>query len=112
LSQVVDRPRRLVFTSTMTMPDGSSIDTRIEVTFDDENGGIRMTITQSGFPAPELRDDFTGGWGSILDRLGRVAAARTERSGCPRSTTAGRIGLDRDVEDRWPDGTRREEETP
>jgi uncharacterized protein YndB with AHSA1/START domain len=74
--QVVDRPRRLVYASTMAMPDGSSIDTGMEVTFEEEDGGTRLTIVQSGFPTPERRDEFAGGWSSILDRLLRVVVAR------------------------------------
>jgi uncharacterized protein YndB with AHSA1/START domain len=74
--QVVDRPRRLVYASTMAMPDGSSIDTGMEVTFEEEDGGTRLTILQSGFPTPERRDEFAGGWSSILDRLLRVVVAQ------------------------------------
>jgi uncharacterized protein YndB with AHSA1/START domain len=74
--QVVDRPRRLVYASTMAMPDGSSIDTGMEVTFEEEDGRTRLTIVQSGFPAPGRRDEFAGGWSSILDRLLRVAGAQ------------------------------------
>jgi uncharacterized protein YndB with AHSA1/START domain len=74
--QVVDRPRRLVYASTMTMPDGSSIDTGMEVTFEEEDGRTRLTILQRGFPTPERRDEFAGGWSSILDRLLRVVVAR------------------------------------
>ncbi len=75
--QQVDRPRRLVYTSTMRMPNGSTIDTETEVTFDEDDGGTRLTIVQRGFPTAEVRDDFSGGWGSIIDGLGRVVAART-----------------------------------
>lgn len=74
--QVVDRPRRLVFASTMTMPDGSSIDTLMEVTFQQEHGRTRMTILQRGFPTAGRRDEFAGGWPSILDGLGRVVSTR------------------------------------
>jgi uncharacterized protein YndB with AHSA1/START domain len=74
--QVVDRPRRLVYASTMTMPDGSTIDTGMEVSFQPEDGGTRLTIIQRGFPTARLRDEFEGGWASILDGLGRVVAAR------------------------------------
>jgi uncharacterized protein YndB with AHSA1/START domain len=74
--QVVDRPRRLVYASTMTMPDGSTIDTGMEVTFQPEDGGTRLTIIQRGFPTRRLRDEFKGGWASILDGLGRVVTAR------------------------------------
>ena len=76
--EVVDRPRRLVFRSTMSMPDGSSVDTRTNVTFTETAGGqTRLTVVQSGFPAAGLRDEFTEGWGSILAGLSRVVAART-----------------------------------
>jgi uncharacterized protein YndB with AHSA1/START domain len=74
--QEVDRPRRLVYTSTMTMPDGSDVDTRMQVTFEEENGRTRLRILQSRFPTPERRDEFAGGWPSILDGLGRVVSAR------------------------------------
>ena len=74
--QVVDRPRRLVYASTMTMPDGTKIDTGMEVTFQPEHGGTRLTIVQRGFPTARLRDEFEGGWAGILDGLGRVVAAR------------------------------------
>jgi uncharacterized protein YndB with AHSA1/START domain len=77
--EVVDRPRRLVYTSTMTMPDGSNVDTRMQVTFQEEGGRTRLTIVQSGFPTPGLRDEFAGGWAGILDGLGRVVAARAAR---------------------------------
>jgi uncharacterized protein YndB with AHSA1/START domain len=76
LFQVVDRPRRLVYASTMTLPDGSSVDTHVQVTFQEEEGRTRLTILQRGFPTPQLRDDFAGGWPSILDGLGRVVSAR------------------------------------
>ena len=74
--QVVDRPRRLVYASTMTMPDGTRIDTDMEVTFQPDDGGTRLTIIQRGFPTPRLRGEFEGGWAGILDALGRVVTAR------------------------------------
>lgn len=78
--EVVDRPRLLVYTSTMRMPDGSSVDTRMEIVFEEENGGTRMTLVQSGFPTAELRDEFESGWGSILDELARVVHGRVAGS--------------------------------
>jgi len=79
--EVVERPRRLVYASNMTMPDGASFDTGMEVTFEEEAGGrTRLTIVQRGFPTPALRDELAGGWPSILDGLGRVAAARAATS--------------------------------
>jgi uncharacterized protein YndB with AHSA1/START domain len=72
----VDRPRRLVYTSTVTMPDGSSFDTGMEVTFEEQDGRTRMTIRHTGFPTAELRDDHQGGWPGFLDRLQGVVDAR------------------------------------
>lgn len=76
--EVVDRPRRLVFRSEMSMPDGSVVDTRTQVTFTaTAEGHTRLTVLQSGFPDAGLRDEFAQGWGDILAGLSRVVAART-----------------------------------
>jgi uncharacterized protein YndB with AHSA1/START domain len=72
----VERPRRLVFRSAMKMPDGSSIHTHVRVTFDPENGKTRIRIVQRGFPSVEVRDDFEGGWGRILEGLDSAVVAR------------------------------------
>ena len=80
---VVGRPHRLGYVATMTMPDGTSFDTDLEVTFAEESPGwTRLVLVQRGFPTTELRDEIAGGWPSILDGLGRVVAARaaSERS--------------------------------
>ena len=82
LFQVIDRPRRLVYTSSMRLPDGFTVDTGMEVTFEDEDGKTRMTIVQSGFPDAARRDEFGGGWAMILDELGRVVTARVTGFGC------------------------------
>ncbi len=68
----VERPRRLVFRSTMKMPDGSTVHTHVRVTFDPVNGKTRIRIVQRSFPSSELRDSFESGWGSILEGLERV----------------------------------------
>jgi uncharacterized protein YndB with AHSA1/START domain len=75
----IDRPRHLVYTSTVTMPDGSSFDTGMDVSFEVQDGGTRMTILHTGFPSAELRDDHQGGWPGFLDRLERVVNARIAR---------------------------------
>jgi uncharacterized protein YndB with AHSA1/START domain len=75
----VERPRRLVFRSTMTMPDGSKIHSHVRVTFDPESGKTRIRIVQRGFPSAALRDEFEGGWGSILEGLERAVGARVAR---------------------------------
>ena len=76
--EVIERPWLLVFRSTMSMPDGSSLATRTHVTFTETaSGQTRLTVVQTGFPAAGLRDEFTEGWGGILAGLSRVVAART-----------------------------------
>jgi uncharacterized protein YndB with AHSA1/START domain len=76
--EVIERPRLLVFRSTMSMPDGFSLVTRTHVTFTETaSGQTRLTVVQTGFPAAGLRDEFTEGWGGILAGLSRVVAART-----------------------------------
>lgn len=79
--QVVDRPRRLVYSSTVTMPDGSSFDTGMQVMFEEQEGGTRMTILHTGFPSAQLRDDHRDGWPGFLDRLERVVGARVAETG-------------------------------
>jgi uncharacterized protein YndB with AHSA1/START domain len=80
--RVIDRPRRLVYTSSMRLPDGSIVDTAMQVTFEEDDGGTRVTIVQSGFATTERRDEFAGGWAMILDELGRVVRARVTGLGC------------------------------
>jgi uncharacterized protein YndB with AHSA1/START domain len=76
--EIIERPRLLVFRSTMSMPDGSSLATRTHVTFTETGSGqTRLTVVQTGFPAAGLRDEFTEGWGGILAGLSGVVAART-----------------------------------
>jgi uncharacterized protein YndB with AHSA1/START domain len=73
----VERPRRLVFDSTMVMSDdGPVISTKVMVTFEDAGGKTLMTMRQSGFDREEDRDGIEGGWPSILDALERVVASR------------------------------------
>jgi uncharacterized protein YndB with AHSA1/START domain len=67
---VIDRPHRLVTESTGSSPDGMTMTTTIEVTFEPRDGGTLMTVVQSGFPAPEIRDFFTGEvWVGAFDRI-------------------------------------------
>ena len=76
--EIIERPRLLVFRSTMSMPDGASLATRTHVTFTEmASGQTRLTVVQTGFPAAGRRDEFTEGWGGILAGLSRVVAART-----------------------------------
>jgi uncharacterized protein YndB with AHSA1/START domain len=70
----VDRPRRLAYDERFTMPDESSFDTVVTVTFDEQDGKTLLTIIQTGFPTAAERDAHQGGWPGFLDRLERVIA--------------------------------------
>ena len=71
----VDRPRRLVYSSTMFKGKyGGNFDTVVTVTFEDRDGKTLLTILQTGFESREDRDMIQGGWPSILDALERVVA--------------------------------------
>lgn len=66
----IDRPHRLVTDSTGASPDGTTMTTRIEVTFEEKDGGTLMTIVQSGFPTPEVRDFYANeAWDGALARI-------------------------------------------
>ena len=70
--QIVDRPHRLVMTTTSTTPDGASLETSTEVTFEERDGKTRMTVVQRGFPTAEVRDYFAStAWPAALEALDR-----------------------------------------
>jgi uncharacterized protein YndB with AHSA1/START domain len=72
----VDRPRRLVYRSTMFKGKyGGSFDTVVTVSFDDREGKTLLTILQTGFESQEDRDMIQDGWPSIVDALERVVGA-------------------------------------
>jgi uncharacterized protein YndB with AHSA1/START domain len=56
----IDRPHRLVTESTGSSPDGMEMTTRVEITFEADGDATLMTVVQSGFPTPEVRDFFVG----------------------------------------------------
>ena len=56
----IDRPHRLVTESSGSSPDGMTMTTRIELTFEAQGGGCLVTVVQSGFPMVEVRDFFAG----------------------------------------------------
>jgi uncharacterized protein YndB with AHSA1/START domain len=66
----IDRPRRLVTSSTGGTPEGDTMTTRVEVTFDEDAGGTLMTVVQTGFPTVEMRDFFASmAWIGAFDRI-------------------------------------------
>jgi len=80
---VVDPPHRLVTESTGTTPDGMTMTTRIDIRFEPSGtDATLMTIEQSGFPVPEIRDFFVGEvWQGALARIEAYLAS----AGAPRS---------------------------
>jgi uncharacterized protein YndB with AHSA1/START domain len=54
----IDRPHRLVTESTGSSPDGQTMTTRVELTFEAQGDGCLVTVVQSGFPTPGVRDFF------------------------------------------------------
>ncbi len=66
----IDRPHRLVTESAGTGPDGATMTTRVVITFTPQDGGTLMSVIQSGFPEPEVRDFFVDDvWPGALDRI-------------------------------------------
>jgi uncharacterized protein YndB with AHSA1/START domain len=80
--EVVDRPRRLVSTSVGSTPDGLTLETHVEVTFEAQGGKTLMTVIQTGFPSEEMRDFFAGtAWNGAFDRLEAYFTNLAGRSG-------------------------------
>ena len=79
--EVVDRPHRLVSKSTGSTPDGLTLDTDVEVTFQEQDGKTLMTVLQRGFPDEDMRDFFaTQAWIGAFDRLEAYFATRSVSS--------------------------------
>jgi uncharacterized protein YndB with AHSA1/START domain len=74
--ELIDRPWRLVLATTEFRADGSSLDIAIEFTFEDQDGKTLMTMTQSGFPTAELRDEHERGVPNAFARLERAIRVR------------------------------------
>ncbi|RZS63637.1 uncharacterized protein YndB with AHSA1/START domain [Agromyces ramosus] len=66
----IDRPHRLVTESTGSDPSGQTMSTHVVVTFEPSDVGTLVTVEQTGFPTPEVRDFFsTMVWVGALDRI-------------------------------------------
>jgi uncharacterized protein YndB with AHSA1/START domain len=77
--EVIDRPRRLVLTTTETRLDGSSFDTEIELVFEPRGGKTLVRMLHRGFPTAELRDEHRGGVPEALAAVERVVRQRGDR---------------------------------
>ena len=66
----IDRPHRLVTESTGSDPSGQTMSTHVVVTFEPSDVGTLVTVEQTGFPTPEVRDFFTTMvWVGAFDRI-------------------------------------------
>lgn len=73
----IDRPHRLVTESTGSDPSGETMTTHVVVTFEPVEGGTLMSVVQSGFPTPEIRDFFASqAWVGAFDRIEAYLARR------------------------------------
>jgi uncharacterized protein YndB with AHSA1/START domain len=68
----IDRPRRLAFT---WIWDGDARRTLIEIDFEERDGATTVRFTHSGLWDEEAVRSHEGGWGRILDNLGRMLEA-------------------------------------
>jgi uncharacterized protein YndB with AHSA1/START domain len=66
----IDRPHRIVTESSGSDPSGETMTTQVVVTFEPVEGGTLMSVVQSGFPTPEIRDFFASeAWVGAFDRI-------------------------------------------
>jgi uncharacterized protein YndB with AHSA1/START domain len=66
----IDRPHRIVTESSGSDPSGETMTTHVVVTFEPVEGGTLMSVVQSGFPTPEIRDFFASeAWVGAFDRI-------------------------------------------
>jgi uncharacterized protein YndB with AHSA1/START domain len=66
----IDRPHRLVTESWGSDPSGQTMSTHVVVTFEPSDVGTLVTVEQTGFPTPEVRDFFTTMvWVGAFDRI-------------------------------------------
>jgi uncharacterized protein YndB with AHSA1/START domain len=73
--EVIDRPNRLVYRQIMRLPDGTSIETRVTVTFEAREDDTLMTIVDEGYPTEEQRDTFERGWPDFIDAFEQTIAS-------------------------------------
>ena len=77
--EAIDRPRRLLLSTTETRLDGSTLRFNTEFTFEDSDGGTLMKMTQRGIPTDELRAEHARGVPHAFDRLEQHLRGRTRR---------------------------------
>jgi uncharacterized protein YndB with AHSA1/START domain len=71
----VERPHRLVYASTTESPDGSRVQSLMEISLQWLDGQTLLTLTQRGLPSGDIERGYIEGWNEFLD--GFVARIQT-----------------------------------
>jgi uncharacterized protein YndB with AHSA1/START domain len=69
----VDPPHHLSYAMTATV-GGATLNTTVDIAFEERTEGTRVSLRQSGFARPEERDEFAGGWRGVLEGLTEFVA--------------------------------------
>src|SRR6266542_2309391 len=73
----VDRPHRLVYASTTEWPDGSRVESLMEISHEWRDGRTLLTLTQRGLPSADVERGYIEGWNEFLDGLVARIKARS-----------------------------------
>lgn len=91
--RAIERPGRLVYTWRWdgAMDPAGGVETLIELTLTERDGGTEVQMQHSGFLSAPAREGHTEGWNSVLNRLtdlldARGSAATLTLMGDPRSS--------------------------
>ncbi len=77
--KIIDRPRRLLLSTTETRLDGSTLRFETEFAFEERDGGTLMTMIQRGLPTEQLRAEHARGVSNAFDRLEQHIRGRATR---------------------------------
>ena len=67
--ELIEPPRRLVYTWSVEPADPAGVPSVVEVEFTAIEGGTRVTIKQTRIPGVDARHMFLAGWNGCLDGL-------------------------------------------
>lgn len=79
--KLIDRPRRILFTTTETRLDGWSFHYETEILFDEQGNQTLITLVQRGFPTEERRHEHTIGLPRAIDFFERFIAGVLQNRG-------------------------------
>jgi uncharacterized protein YndB with AHSA1/START domain len=76
--EVIDRPWRLLLSTTETRLDGSTLRFETEFIFEERDDATLMTMIQRGIPTDELRAEHARGVPNAFDRLVQLVGSRDQ----------------------------------